>query len=114
MEESVRLVDYFVLAGYNHEIRRGGTLASGKSGGQSFGCQGKILQRFPVKDWSDCPFIDGLVHFCQPNGWRLSTDREVPKFFISVFTDMKGDHHYCACLSFSEAVPKDVLEDHVR
>ena len=54
-------------------------------------------------------FSDGLEHFCQPNGWRLRTEREDPKFFISVLTDIDGNRHYCACLAFSEAVSKDLL-----
>ena len=54
-------------------------------------------------------FLDGLEHFCQPNGWRLRTEREDPKFFISVLTDIDGNRHYCACLAFSEAVSKDLL-----
>ena len=57
-------------------------------------------------------FLDGLEHFCQPSGWRLRAEREEPKFFISVLTDIAGNRHYCACLAFSEAVPKDLLEDH--
>lgn len=115
MEESVRLVDYFVIAGYNHDANKSGTVSRNtnkvpaSNGG--FTCQGTILQRFPLSDWSDCPFIDGLEHFCQPNGWRLSAEKDEPKFFISVLTDMEGDRHYCACLSFSEAVSKDLLED---
>ena len=50
-----------------------------------------------------------MEHFCQPNGWRLRTEREDPKFFISVLTDIDGNRHYCACLAFSEAVSKDLL-----
>lgn len=70
-----RLVDYFVIIGYDHEKERTYTtlavclrshfmsmmifpefydcLGSGKR-------SGKILQRFPEKDWSDTPFIDGI------------------------------------------------------
>jgi myotubularin-related protein 5/13 len=42
--------------------------------------------------------------FCQPQGWALSTDQEEPKFFMSVLTDIDGNHHYCACLSFNEKI----------
>ena len=56
-------------------------------------------------------WTEGLEHFCQPNGWKLTADREDPKFFISVLTDIKGNSHYCACLAFSEAVSKDLIED---
>lgn len=65
---------------------------------------GKILQRFPEKDWPDTPFIDGIEWFCQPLGWKLSTDRQEPQFFTSVLTDIDARHHYCACLSFNETV----------
>ena len=57
MEESTRLVDYFVIAGYNHKRANGNSANSGSSGGGGFTCQGTVLQRFPEKDWSDCPFI---------------------------------------------------------
>lgn len=104
MVGSTRLVDYFVVAGYDHtnhgrRVERGG-----------FTCQGTIIQRFPIKDWQDTPFIEGLEHFCQPNGWNLRPDRSDPKFFVSVLTDIEGRRHYCACLAFSEAVPKDLLD----
>ena len=87
-----RLADYFVLVGYDHEKDRGG---------QSVG---KIIQRFPEKDWDDCPCTVGIELFCQPAGWKLSPQRCPPEFFIAVLTDMDADRHYCACLSFSESV----------
>ena len=62
--------------------------------------------------WISFFFSDGVVYFCQPNGWRLRTEREDPKFFISVLTDINGNRHYSACLAFSEAVSKDLIEDH--
>jgi myotubularin-related protein 5/13 len=55
-------------------------------------------------------FTEGLVPFFQPNGWFLSADRKPPQFFICVLTDINGDRHYCAVLSFSEAVAKEQLE----
>lgn len=66
--------------------------------------QGKIIQRFPEKDWDDTPFIEGVELFCQPLGWMLSTEQQEPKFFVSALTDMDANRHYCACLSFNEAV----------
>ncbi len=112
-ESSTRLIDYFVIAGYDHQKTHGTSSSKGGSHhGHGFACQGTIVQRFPLQDWPDTPFIGGLEHFCQPNGWRLSVEREDPKFFISVLTDMEGDRHFCACLSFSEAVPKDLIEGH--
>jgi len=66
--------------------------------------QGKIIQRFPEKDWSDTPFIEGVELFCQPLGWMLSTEQQEPKYFVSALTDMDANRHYCACLTFNEAV----------
>ena len=49
-----RLVDYVVVAGYDHQRGRRGN----KDGGnEAFFCQGTILQRFPKQDWPDTPFI---------------------------------------------------------
>ncbi|XP_058057727.1 myotubularin-related protein 13 [Anopheles bellator] len=87
-----RLADYFVIVGYDHEKERTGSRT------------GKILQRFPEKDWPDTPFIEGIEWFCQPQGWALSTVRQEPQFFVSVLTDMDGNRHYCACLCFNETI----------
>ena len=57
------------------------------------------------------PLSEGLEPFCQPNGWFLTPDRGDPQFFIAVLTDINGDRHYCAVLSFSEAVAKESLKD---
>ncbi|ROT67182.1 putative myotubularin-related protein 13 [Penaeus vannamei] len=67
-------------------------------------CSGKIIQRFPERDWPDTPFIESLELFCQPQGWALSTERQEPKFFVSVLTDIDAKRHYCAVLCFNEAV----------
>ncbi|XP_017780101.1 PREDICTED: myotubularin-related protein 13 isoform X2 [Nicrophorus vespilloides] len=102
-----RLADYFVIVGYDHEKERSGI------------SNGMILQRFPEKDWSDTPFIEGIEWFCQPQGWALSTDRQEPRFFVSVLTDIDANRHYCACLCFNETVsikpskPVDEDEDTV-
>ncbi|CAD7092899.1 unnamed protein product [Hermetia illucens] len=87
-----RLADYFVIVGYDHEKERTETRS------------GKILQRFPEKDWPDTPFIEGIEWFCQPLGWALSTERQEPRFFVSVLTDIDANRHYCACLCFNETV----------
>uniref|UniRef100_A0A182J5B9 Myotubularin n=1 Tax=Anopheles atroparvus TaxID=41427 RepID=A0A182J5B9_ANOAO len=87
-----RLADYFVIVGYDHEKERIGSR------------KGKLVQRFPEKDWPDTPFIEGIELFCQPQGWALSTVRQEPQFFVSVLTDMDGNRHYCACLSFNETI----------
>ncbi|OCT83658.1 hypothetical protein XELAEV_18021799mg [Xenopus laevis] len=85
-----RLADYFIVVGYDHE----------KTGSEGFG---KIIQRFPMTDWSDTPFPQGIELFCQPGGWQLSRERKQPTFFIVVLTDIDSDRHYCACLTFYEA-----------
>ncbi|CAH2010933.1 unnamed protein product [Acanthoscelides obtectus] len=87
-----RLADYFVIVGYDHEKERSGISS------------GIILQRFPEKDWPETPFIEGIEWFCQPQGWALSTERQEPKFFVSVLTDIDANRHYCACLCFNETV----------
>uniref|UniRef100_A0AAQ4QKL2 SET binding factor 2 n=1 Tax=Gasterosteus aculeatus aculeatus TaxID=481459 RepID=A0AAQ4QKL2_GASAC len=67
-----------------------------------FGC-GKIIQRFPKKDWEGTAFPQGVEMFCQPGGWRLSRERKAPTFFTVVLTDIDSDRHYCSCLTFYEA-----------
>ncbi|XP_043561839.1 myotubularin-related protein 13 isoform X2 [Chiloscyllium plagiosum] len=86
-----RLADYFVVVGYDSE----------KTG--SVEGSGKIIQRFPQKDWDDAPFPQGIELFCQPGGWQLSTQRKQPTYFVVVLTDIDSDRHYCACLTFYEA-----------
>uniref|UniRef100_A0A8C5BZN3 SET binding factor 2 n=2 Tax=Gadus morhua TaxID=8049 RepID=A0A8C5BZN3_GADMO len=66
------------------------------------GC-GKIIQRFPKKDWEGTAFPQGVEMFCQPGGWRLSRERRAPTFFTVVLTDIESDRHYCSCLTFFEA-----------
>ncbi|ESO95293.1 hypothetical protein LOTGIDRAFT_232003 [Lottia gigantea] len=65
---------------------------------------GKILQRFPEKDWDGCPFTQGIEWFCQPSGWKLSTQRKQPEFYVAVLTDIDADRHYCAVFTFHETV----------
>ncbi|XP_055601637.1 myotubularin-related protein 13 [Uranotaenia lowii] len=88
-----RLADYFVIVGYDHEKERTGLRS----------VTGKILQRFPEKDWPDSP-LQAIEMFCQPQGWSLSTVRQEPQFFVSVLTDIDANRHYCACLCFNEAI----------
>uniref|UniRef100_A0A8C0QPC8 SET binding factor 2 n=1 Tax=Chelonoidis abingdonii TaxID=106734 RepID=A0A8C0QPC8_CHEAB len=64
---------------------------------------GKIIQRFPLKDWHDTPFPQGIELFCQPGGWQLSRERKQPTFFVVVLTDIDSERHYCSCLTFYEA-----------
>ncbi|CAF3453250.1 unnamed protein product [Rotaria sp. Silwood1] len=87
-----RLADYFLVVGYDHDEERGGRSC------------GKIIQRFPDKDWPDCPFNPRIIHFCQPQGWILTAKRELPTFFISILTDLDGLRHYCACLTFHQTL----------
>ncbi|KAK2186310.1 hypothetical protein NP493_206g02004, partial [Ridgeia piscesae] len=53
---------------------------------------GRIIQRFPQTDWPHCPFTQGLELKHQPT------------FFVAVLTDIDGDRHYLACLTFNEDV----------
>ncbi|XP_075878493.1 myotubularin-related protein 13 isoform X2 [Nelusetta ayraudi] len=86
-----RLADYFVVVGYDQE-----------KSGSGEGC-GKIIRRFPKKDWEGTAFPQGVEMFCQPGGWKLSRDRKAPTFFTVVLTDIDSDRHYCSCLTFFEA-----------
>ncbi|XP_061077659.1 myotubularin-related protein 13-like [Conger conger] len=86
-----RLADYLIVVGYDHE-----------KAGSGEGC-GKIIQRFPEKDWDGTPFPQGVEMFCQPGGWKLSRERKQPSFFTVVLTDIESDRHYCSCLTFHEA-----------
>ncbi|XP_017259819.1 myotubularin-related protein 13 isoform X2 [Kryptolebias marmoratus] len=86
-----RLADYFMVVGYDQE-----------KAGEGEGC-GKIIQRFPKKDWEETAFPQGVEMFCQPGGWRLSRERKAPTFFTVVLTDIDSDRHYCSCLTFYEA-----------
>uniref|UniRef100_A0A3P8XFG0 SET binding factor 1 n=1 Tax=Esox lucius TaxID=8010 RepID=A0A3P8XFG0_ESOLU len=72
--------------------------------------QGRILQRFPEKDWEDNPFPQGIELFCQPNGWQLVPEREPPSFFVSVLTDINSERHYCACFTFWEGLDNPQLQ----
>uniref|UniRef100_A0A669F8V0 SET binding factor 1 n=1 Tax=Oreochromis niloticus TaxID=8128 RepID=A0A669F8V0_ORENI len=87
-----RLADYFVVVGYDLEKR-----VEGEG-------QGRILQRFPEKDWEDSPFPQGVELFCQPSGWQLVPDQLPPSFFVAVLTDINSDRHYCACFTFWEGL----------
>ncbi|XP_069764353.1 myotubularin-related protein 5 isoform X3 [Narcine bancroftii] len=87
-----RLADYFVLVGYDHDKRGSGD------------GQGRIIQRFPEKEWEDNPFPEGIQLFCQPGGWQLVLERKSPNFFVAVLTKINSERHYCACFTFWEAV----------
>uniref|UniRef100_A0A8C4ILU6 SET binding factor 1 n=1 Tax=Dicentrarchus labrax TaxID=13489 RepID=A0A8C4ILU6_DICLA len=66
--------------------------------------QGRILQRFPEKDWEDSPFPQGIELFCQPSGWQLVPERQPASFFVAVLTDINSERHYCACFTFWEGL----------
>ncbi|KAM7424179.1 hypothetical protein PAMA_000494 [Pampus argenteus] len=86
-----RFADYFIVVGYDQE-----------KAGSGEGC-GKIIQRFPKKDWEGTAFPQGVEMFCQPGGWRMYRERKAPTFFTVVLTDIDSDRHYCSCLTFYEA-----------
>ncbi|XP_018416249.1 PREDICTED: myotubularin-related protein 5 isoform X2 [Nanorana parkeri] len=93
-----RLSDYFLLVGYDLNKR-----------GSGIG-QGKILQRFPEKDWEDNPFPQGIELFCQPSGWQLCTEKNPPAFFIAVLTDINSERHYCSCFTFWEECAPNLID----
>uniref|UniRef100_A0A8B9LJQ9 SET binding factor 1 n=1 Tax=Astyanax mexicanus TaxID=7994 RepID=A0A8B9LJQ9_ASTMX len=72
--------------------------------------QGRILQRFPEKDWEDNPFPQGIELFCQPSGWQLVPERLPASFFVAVLTDINSERHYCACFTFWESVENPQLQ----
>ncbi|KAJ8006976.1 hypothetical protein DPEC_G00112780 [Dallia pectoralis] len=96
--EMARLADYFVVVGYDLD-KRGGSEG-----------QGRIIQRFPEKDWEDNPFPQGIELFCQPNGWQLVPERAPPSFFVSVLNDINLERHYCACFTFWEGLDLPPLQ----
>ncbi|XP_063782727.1 myotubularin-related protein 5 isoform X5 [Pseudophryne corroboree] len=93
-----RLADYFLLVGYDLNKR-----------GSGIG-QGKILQKFPEKDWEDNPFPQGIELFCQPSGWQLYTEKNPPTFFIAVLTDINSERHYCSCFTFWEEIAQNLTD----
>lgn len=111
--KATRLVDYITIVGFDFD-------ASNQRS-----AKGKILQRFPEKDWPDTSFIEGIEFFCQPLGWEILAvpanqfQRFVPKFFQFVLTDIDVYRHYCACLTFYETVQNHVRlpreqQDHIQ
>ncbi|XP_057710324.1 myotubularin-related protein 5 isoform X2 [Corythoichthys intestinalis] len=95
-----RLADYFVVVGYDLDKR-----VEGEGEGQ-----GRILQRFPEKDWEDSPFPQGVELFCQPSGWQLVPERQPASFFVAVLTDINSERHYCACFTFWECQENPQLQ----
>ncbi|XP_026182705.1 myotubularin-related protein 5 isoform X2 [Mastacembelus armatus] len=93
-----RLADYFVVVGYDLDKR-----VEGEG-------QGRILQRFPEKDWEDSPFPQGIELFCQPSGWQLVPERQPASFFVAVLTDINSERHYCACFTFWECLDNPQLQ----
>ncbi|XP_022060952.2 myotubularin-related protein 5 isoform X4 [Acanthochromis polyacanthus] len=93
-----RLADYFVVVGYDLDKR-----VEGEG-------QGRILQRFPEKDWEDSPFPQGIELFCQPSGWQLVPERQPASFFVAVLTDINSERHYCACFTFWESLDNPQLQ----
>ncbi|XP_077957223.1 myotubularin-related protein 5 isoform X6 [Gasterosteus aculeatus] len=93
-----RLADYYLVVTYDLDKR-----AEGEG-------QGRILQRFPEKDWEDSPFPQGVELFCQPSGWQLVPERQPASFFVAVLTDINSDRHYCACFTFWEGLDNPQLK----
>ncbi|XP_074482084.1 myotubularin-related protein 5 isoform X3 [Sebastes fasciatus] len=93
-----RLADYYLVVGYDIDKR-----VEGEG-------QGRILQRFPEKDWEDSPFPQGIELFCQPSGWQLVPERQPASFFVAVLTDINSERHYCACFTFWEGLDNPHLQ----
>ncbi|XP_034721249.1 myotubularin-related protein 5 [Etheostoma cragini] len=93
-----RLADYYLVVGYDLDKRVEGEGL------------GRILQRFPEKDWEDSPFPQGIELFCQPSGWQLVPERQPASFFVAVLTDINSERHYCACFTFWEALDNPQLQ----
>ncbi|KAM3588317.1 uncharacterized protein V6R79_026188 [Siganus canaliculatus] len=93
-----RLADYFLVVGYDLDKR-----VEGEG-------QGRILQRFPEKDWEDSPFPQGIELFCQPSGWQLVPERQPASFFVAVLTDINSERNYCACFTFWEGLDNSQLQ----
>ncbi|XP_041636303.1 myotubularin-related protein 5 isoform X3 [Cheilinus undulatus] len=93
-----RLADYFLVVTYDLDKR-----VEGEG-------QGRILQRFPEKDWEDSPFPQGIELFCQPSGWQLVPERQPASFFVAVLTDINSERHYCACFTFWEGLDRQQLQ----
>uniref|UniRef100_H3CDS5 UDENN domain-containing protein n=1 Tax=Tetraodon nigroviridis TaxID=99883 RepID=H3CDS5_TETNG len=72
--------------------------------------QGRILQRFPEKDWEDSPFPQGIELFCQPSGWGLDAEQQPASFFVAVLTDINSERHYCSCFTFWEGLDSSQLQ----
>ncbi|CAB1416157.1 unnamed protein product [Pleuronectes platessa] len=89
--------------------RLGGDIKSQHASVEGEG-QGRILQRFPEKDWEDSPFPQGIELFCQPSGWQLVPERQPASFFVAVLTDINSERHYCACFTFWECLDNPQLQ----
>lgn len=112
----IKLVDYFVVVGYDDSdcvaATNGDDSLRSPTRNNNNTAKGKIIQRFPIGptlatgnvQQQQLEEFDANIHcFCQPDkGWRLYTKQEPPTFFVSVLTDIKGQHRYCACLTFLE------------
>ncbi len=69
----------------------------------------QIIDRYPTRDYADCPIPDPICMFCIPDGIRLTTTPGLPIFFTFCLTLGNGDRLYGACLRFYENVPPAVL-----
>jgi hypothetical protein len=111
---SHRLADYFVVVGYDHEsefsIQRRFNQSTSKVKHQLtrtnnirnvFFCvllgndshQGKILQRFPEKDWPDTPFIEGMELVSKTGNQRSLDFTPLPAFS---FVNPKAGRYRCS------------------
>lgn len=106
----MKLVDYFVVVGYEEPQQGHSQTASDLDSYQQGEGRGAILQRFPMDPEGeaqqqqqlaaeDYQEFDNNIHcFCQPDkGWRLYSKQEPPSFFVSVLTDIKVSASVFCC-----------------
>jgi len=53
----------------------------------SFSNSAELLDRFPLNDNEDTRVENGISDFCFPNGLRLASQIQMPKFFCFVLTN---------------------------
>ncbi len=66
-----RLVEYFVVVGVNGtEVTDLHPIDKSKADLPHFKqvYRGDLIDRFPERDWKDCPLPPGLAMFCAPDG----------------------------------------------
>lgn len=66
---------------------------------------GEIIEVFP-EEARDNPLTRDLALFCLPQGVQITSQRQRPKSWPFVLTNVFGQRYYCVVLSFSEEFEK--------